>query len=209
MIEPNPPIYFVRHGETDWNREGRIQGQIDIPLNDNGHLQGERLARGLKRFLGETKVNRFIASPLTRARQTMSYLLDEFELPEDRAEIEPAMTELSFGIWEGRFFGELKRSPGYPKDLGKRFAWRPPDGESYADGIERVRQWIGHLDGPTIIIAHGAIGRCLMGLVSDLEPGAIVKAPTPQGHFCRLMDGAISWFDAEGHPAAGEDREHP
>jgi broad specificity phosphatase PhoE len=154
VIEPNPPIYFVRHGETDWNREGRIQGQIDIPLNDNGHLQGERLARGLKWFLGATKIDRFIASPL-------------------------------------------------------RFAWRPPDGESYADGIERVRQWIGRLDGPTIIIAHGAIGRCLMGLVSDLAPEAIVKAPTPQGHFCRLMDGTITWFDAEGHLVVGEDREHP
>ena len=101
MIEPNPPIYFIRHGETDWNREGRIQGQIDIPINEAGHQQAVAISRGLKAFLGETKIDLFVTSPLTRARQTMRYLLREFDLPENRAETEPAMLELAFGIWEG------------------------------------------------------------------------------------------------------------
>jgi broad specificity phosphatase PhoE len=202
VIEPNPPIYFVRHGETDWNREGRIQGQIDIPLNGEGHQQGVNIARGLKRFLGKTKIDRFVVSPLLRARQTFNYLADAFDIPETRAEVTPAMAELAFGIWEGRYFRELKTHAAYPKDLQKRFAWRPEDGESYADGIERVRQWIGRIDGPTVIVAHGAIGRCLIGLVSDLPNQDIIKASTPQGHFCRLMDGAIDWFDAEGKRAS-------
>lgn len=200
MIEPNPPIYFIRHGETDWNREGRIQGQIDIPLNDNGHQQAVSISRGLKSFLGRTKVDLFVASPLTRTRQTMSYLLREFDLPDNKAETEPAMLELAFGIWEGHFFKDLKTNPQYPKNLEERFRWRPQDGESYEEGLERVRQWIGRIDGPTVIVAHGAIGRCLIGLVSDLPPARIVKAPTPQGHFCRLQDGRIDWFDTEGHP---------
>ncbi len=104
MIEPNPPIYFVRHGETDWNREFRIQGQIDIPLNGTGHLQSERVARALRQHLGDTPVDRFVVSPLTRARQTMTYLAREFELPEHRIEVEPAMLEFAFGVWEGRNF---------------------------------------------------------------------------------------------------------
>ena len=79
MIEPNPPIYFIRHGETDWNREGRIQGQIDIPLNDNGHQQAVAISRGLKTFLGNGKIDLFVASPLTRTRQTMGHLLREFD----------------------------------------------------------------------------------------------------------------------------------
>ena len=205
MIEPNPPIYFIRHGETDWNREGRIQGQIDIPLNDTGHQQAVAISRSLKTFLRDTRIDLFVASPLTRTRQTMGYLLREFGLPENRAETEPAMLELAFGIWEGRFFKDLKTDPQYPKNLEERFRWRPEDGESYEEGRERVKQWIGRLDGPTVIVAHGAIGRCLIGQVSDLPPAALIKAPAPQGHFCRLQDGRIDWFDSEGNPAANFD----
>lgn len=202
MIEPNPPIYFIRHGETDWNREGRIQGQIDIPLNDTGHQQAIAISRGLRSFLRDTKIDLFVVSPLTRARQTMGYLLREFDQPENRVETEPAMLELAFGIWEGHFFKDLKRNAQYPKNLDERFRWRPEDGESYEEGRERVRQWIGRIEGPTVIVAHGAIGRCLIGLVSDMPPAALIKAPTPQGHFCRLQDGRIDWFDTDGNPAA-------
>lgn len=207
MIEPNPPIYFLRHGETDWNLEGRIQGQIDIPLNDTGHQQAVAISRGLKSFLGNTTVDLFVASPLTRTRQTMGHLSREFDLADSRIEIEPAMLELAFGIWEGHFFKDLKTSQHYPKDLSERFRWRPPEGESYEEGHERVKQWIGRLDGPTVIVAHGAIGRCLIGLVSGLKPADMIKMPIPQGHFCRLRDGRIDWFDSAGHlvnnPAGG------
>lgn len=196
MIEPNPPIYFVRHGETDWNREFRIQGQIDIPLNSTGHLQSERVARALRQHLGNTPIDRFVVSPLTRARQTMTYLAREFDLPEHRIEVEPAMQELAFGVWEGRTFGEFHADPDCPKTPLERYHWRPRDGESYADGMERVRQWIGRITGPTVIVAHGAIGRCLIGLVSDLSPVDMVSAKTPQGCFCRLENGQIDWIDA-------------
>ncbi len=202
MIEPNPPIYFIRHGETDWNREGRIQGQIDIPLNDTGHQQAIAISRGLKSFLRDTKIDLFVVSPLSRTRQTMgSSRCARSIFPKTGSEIEPAMLELAFGIWEGHFFKDLKRNPHYPKNLDERFRWRPADGESYEQGRERVRQWIGRIEGPTVIVAHGAIGRCLIGLVSDLPPCALVKASTPQGHFCRLQDGRIDWFDIEGNPA--------
>jgi broad specificity phosphatase PhoE len=62
--------------------------------------------------------------------------------------------------------------------------------------MERVRQWIGRITGPTVIVAHGAIGRCLIGLVSDLSPVDMVSAKTPQGCFCRLENGQIDWIDA-------------
>jgi len=198
VIEPNPPIYFIRHGETDWNREQRIQGHTDIPLNDTGHQQAKSIARGLRSFLGSQKVDRFIVSPLTRARQTMEYVRDEFDVPDSRLEIEPAVVELGFGVWEGRKFCELKSHESYPRDLIERFNWRPVDGESYADGYERLTQWIGRIDGPTVIVAHGAIGRCLIGLVSDLQPDSLITANTPQGCFCRLQNGQIDWFDAAG-----------
>jgi broad specificity phosphatase PhoE len=198
VIEPNPPIYFVRHGETDWNRSSRIQGQIDIPLNDTGHGQSQAVARALKEHLGRTRIDRMVVSPLTRARQTMDYVRREFDWPDGRIEVAPAVLELAFGIWEGRYFHEMAADPTYPKDLISHFRWRPKEGESYADGLDRVTQWIGRIDGPTVIVAHGAIGRCLIGLVSDLSPEDMIKVRTPQGAFCRLENGQIDWFDVDG-----------
>jgi broad specificity phosphatase PhoE len=197
VIEPNPPIYFVRHGETDWNREGRIQGQIDIPLNSTGHEQSHRVARALKEHADGLKIDRLVVSPLTRARQTMGYVCREFDLPETLVEIAPAMLELAFGVWEGRHFREMAADKSYPKDLLSHFHWRPKDGESYEDGFERVQRWIGPIDGPTIVVAHGAIGRCLIGLVSDLSREQMVAVHTPQGRFCRLENGQIDWFKAD------------
>jgi broad specificity phosphatase PhoE len=201
VIEPNPPIYFIRHGETDWNKQNRIQGQIDVPLNDTGHLQAAEVARCLKEYLGSAQIDRFVVSPLTRARQTMGYVARAFDISETHVEITPAMTELAFGVWEGKTFQEFHDHADCPKTPLQRFHWRPEDGESYEDGLDRVQQWIGRIDGPTVIVAHGAIGRCLIGLVSDLEPEQLVSAKTPQGCFCRLQNGQIDWFDLNGDAA--------
>jgi probable phosphoglycerate mutase len=201
VIDSNPPIYFIRHGETDWNRERRIQGQTDIPLNGTGHGQSGRVARCLKDFLGHTRIEHFIVSPLIRARQTMSYVSREFGVMESRVTVAPAVTELGFGVWEGRRLHELNSHPEFPADPGSRFSWRPQYGESYADGCERLKQWIGRLDAPSIIVAHGAIGRCLIGLVSNLSPDQLLMVKTPQGCFCRLQNGRIDWFDVNGDAA--------
>ena len=107
------------------------------------------------------------------------------------------MLELAFGVWEGSPSGEFHADPQCPKTPLERFHWRPRDGESYEDGLVRVQQWIGRIEGPTVIVAHGAIGRCLIGLVSDLSPEQLVSAKTPQGRFCRLANGQIDWFDAD------------
>lgn len=196
VIEPNPPIYFIRHGETDWNREQRIQGQIDIVLSETGHLQSEAVARVLANFITEPEQFAFYVSPLTRARQTMSYLARTFELSENQIQVEDSLRELGYGVWEGRYFQELKSDPAYPHNLIQRFAWRPEGGESYADGMDRLRQWVGRLDRPTVIVSHGAIGRCLIALACDLTPERTLTQPTPQGYFSRITNGRIEWFDA-------------
>jgi probable phosphoglycerate mutase len=196
VIEPNPPIYFIRHGETDWNREQRIQGLTDVPLNGQGHLQAEAVARALKDYLRGDKIDRFIVSPLTRARQSMDYVARQFDLPPSLIDIDPVMTELGFGVWEGRTVSELHADPECPKTPLERFHWRPRGGESYVDGLARIRQWIGRFSGPTVIVAHGAIGRCLIGLVADLSPEQLVQAKTPQGSFCRLQNGQFGWVEA-------------
>jgi probable phosphoglycerate mutase len=201
VSELTPPIYFVRHGVTDWNQERRIQGQTDTVLNATGHNQSEALARALEGLLKRGKELQFFVSPLTRARQTMSYIAQSFAVEDDRIGIEPRLQELRFGIWEGRLVKELKTHPGYPRDPGQRYHWRPENGESYADGMQRVSQWVGRLDRPTVIVSHGAIGRCIVGLSTGLKFEQLVLTAMPQGQFCRLINGRMDRFDENGSPA--------
>ena len=148
MSETRPPIYFVRHGETEWNRLGLIQGWTDIPLNETGHAQAQNVARAFVAHPEVTKECRFAVSPLGRTRQTMDYIADALSLPESHISISPALKELGFGIWEGKPFWELKASPIYPADPETRYSWRPEGGESYEDGQERLRHWLATIKDP-------------------------------------------------------------
>jgi len=91
VSERLPPIYFVRHGETEWNRLGLIQGWKDIPLNETGHAQAQNVARAFVAHPEVTKDCRFAVSPLGRTRQTMAYISDALSLPESHVSISPAL----------------------------------------------------------------------------------------------------------------------
>jgi broad specificity phosphatase PhoE len=201
VTDTRPPIYFVRHGETEWNRLGLIQGWTDIPLNDKGHEQAKSLGRAFLAHPEVTRDCRFVVSPMGRTRQTMAHIAEALSLPESHVGISPSLKELGFGIWEGKPFWELKASPIYPADPETRYSWRPKDGESYQDGQERLTDWLKDIQDPTVIVSHGAIGRCLIGLLANLSIRDMVNIRTPQGCYCRLQNGQIDWFD-ENHDAA-------
>ena len=201
LLSNLPIIYFIRHGETDWNKQGLIQGSIDTELNAHGIEQAKEVARALAEKTGEFDRFDFVVSQQLRARQTMYYIATALKLDEGEIKIEPRVRELGFGIWENRPFWELKDSPIYPADAETRYGWRPEGGESYADGVARVDDWLTTVDRPTLVVAHGAVGRCLMGRVAGLLPAQIVTLKTPQGCYCRLQQGQIDWFDAN-HDAA-------
>lgn len=101
-------FYLIRHGQTNWNIEGRIQGKTDIPLNETGLRQAELLAKGMR--------NRDIAavysSPLLRARQTAEILAREKALPVEEI---PGLREVDFGLWEGKTWEEIEAE--YPRDF--------------------------------------------------------------------------------------------
>lgn len=190
----SPPIIFVRHGETDWNKQGLIQGSIDTDLNEEGRAQARSVAAALAALKVELADYQFVVSPQRRALQTAQYVREALGKPFD--DIDARVRELGFGIWEGKPFWELKASPVYPADTESRYFWRPEGGESYEDGVFRVKDWRATLSRPTIVVSHGAVGRCLMGSVAGLAPAAIVELKTPQGAYCRLENGKIEWFDA-------------
>lgn len=189
----NYPLVYVRHGETDWNRQGLIQGSVDTELNENGHGQAKAVGALLALRRNELRDFQIIVSPQKRARQTLGYILEA--LGRDDHSLDTRVRELEFGIWEGKPFWELKASPVYPADPEGRFFWRPEGGESYEDGVARVQAWRAELTRPTLVISHGAVGRCLMGAIAGLGPRELVTLPTPQGAYCRLEHGCINWFD--------------
>lgn len=196
-----PPIYFVRHGETDWNVQGLIQGWTDTPLNERGHAQAKAVARALATSPELAADFNFVVSPLQRARQTMGYIADAFELDAQQIAIEPNVTELGFGVWEGKPFWELKASPVYPPHPEDRYHWRPTGGESYDDGQLRMDRWLATLDQPTVVVAHGAIGRCLVAKIAGLPRRDLVELVMRQGCYCRLANGTAQWFDGRDDAA--------
>jgi broad specificity phosphatase PhoE len=193
------PLIFVRHGETDWNRQGLIQGSIDTDLNDTGRAQALHVAGLLAAQDIPWADYQIICSPQKRARQTASAI--EQALGRSVDALAEAVRELGFGVWEGKPFWELKASPVYPADPEGRYVWRPEGGESYEDGVARVNAWRAGLTRPTLVISHGAVGRCLMGAVAGLGPRELVGLPTPQGKYCLLSEGRIRWFDGTDDPA--------
>ncbi len=167
MAVNSPPFYFVRHGETDWNAERRLQGQLDIPLNKVGRLQSAQCGSTLRSLIrARRKVPAdfaFFASPLSRARETMEILRGGLDLPREGYAIEPRLAELSFGRWEGLTYAEVRALDSAALSVRERDKWNftTPDGESYAGLLARVRAWHAGVKGDIIVAAHGGVARAL------------------------------------------------
>lgn len=189
-----PLLYVLRHGETDWNLERRLQGQTDTPLNATGRAQARAMAEGLARLLERPKGLDFVTSPLKRAVETMEAVAGRLDVPYRR---EARLIELCFGTCEGLTWPELNRMGVDPEgDPGGYHDWRPDGGESYADAARRIGDWFCGLDRPTVMVAHGAVSRVLRGVALGLGKGEIVLLPVPQDRFFRISGGSLEWFDA-------------
>jgi len=109
---PSPPLYYIRHGETYWNREGRLQGRRDIPINANGRAQARRCGDVLRdlftRGAADPAQLDFVASPLGRARETMQLVRTTLDLDSQSYRVDARLTEVSFGAWEGFTTEELR-----------------------------------------------------------------------------------------------------
>ena len=196
MID-RPPIIFIRHGETDWNRARRIQGRADVGLNEVGRAQATAVARRLVEVIGEPGMHAFHCSPLLRARQTMAAVLSELGLTEDSVTYDERLSERAFGEFDGQTWPELFRAAGDPAlEPAAYYAWRPEEGESYAEVSERVEGWLATLSRPAIVVSHSGVSRALRGLLLGLGKREIVHLPVPQDRFFRIAGGRLDWFDA-------------
>jgi broad specificity phosphatase PhoE len=168
-------LYYVRHGLTDWNMAGRLQGRRDVPLNETGraqavhcgHILGELLARD-----GRAPEDLdFVSSPLARARDTMELMRAALGIAPSQYGIEPRLTEIAFGEWEGLTYAEVMlRDPDIvAKRESDKWEFLPPGGENYQQVALRVGAWYAALERETVVCAHGGTGRALLALL-DIAP---------------------------------------
>jgi probable phosphoglycerate mutase len=184
---PAPTIYYIRHGETAWNAEGRFQGSQDIPLNDLGRTQavaaGGILADLLARDGREASSMPFVASPLGRARLTMELMRGTLKLPPDHYAIDGRLREIGYGQWEGLTLPEMKLHDAATFASRDQDKWgvAAPSGESYASVTLRMREWFDSLRVDTVAVAHGGTMRALMVALGIATPLEAAETPIGQG----------------------------
>jgi broad specificity phosphatase PhoE len=197
-MNPPPLLYYIRHGETDWNRESRLQGQRDIPMNANGRAQARScgdILRGLIAREPETELD-FVSSPLGRARETMELVRATLGLEPQSYRVDDRLTEVSFGEWEGFTLDELRRHSPEAVAARERDKWgfAPPGAESYAAMSQRVRGWYDSLQRDTVAVAHGGT---LRGLIVQLGIYPAEEAPfldIGQGVVYAIRGGGMSRY---------------
>ena len=195
-----PLLYYVRHGETDWNVEGRLQGQRDIPINARGRAQahgcGEILRDLFARDATDPTLLDFVSSPLGRARETMERLRAVLQLDPATYRTDPRLTEVSFGQWEGFTMQALRARWPDAVEARERDKWgfAPPQAESYAAMSLRVRAWYEARSRPTVAVAHGGT---LRGLIVQLGIASQAEAPfldIAQGVVYAIRPGSIGRY---------------
>lgn len=184
-----PVLFYVRHGETEWNKQGRLQGQRDSALTALGLAQAVQSA-GIVRDLvtregGDIAALDFVASPLGRARATMEAVRAALGLDPAAYRTDARLAELSFGRWEGVAYPELLAHERDALAAREKDKWNftPPGGESYADLMARVRAWHATVGRASVVVAHGGTARALVALrglaapekaaVFDIEQGVV------------------------------------
>lgn len=197
MLKAGVTLYFIRHGETDWNAVQRYQGQTDIPLNDKGRGQAARNGRVLGAHLGQRAITLdFVASPLSRASETMAIARREMGLAPDTFCRDDRLKEQNYGHWEGQLWGELPTTDpeGYKAREADKWNWQPRGGESYAMLANRIAGWLREIDRDCVVASHGAVSRALRSLVIDLPINEIAALEVPQDKIMLVRAGAIDWL---------------
>jgi probable phosphoglycerate mutase len=184
---PAPTIYYIRHGETDWNVAGRLQGAQDTPLNDRGLKQaanaGGILADLFARHGHTASSLSFVASPLQRARHTMDLVRRELELPPGDYGIDDRLREIGYGHWEGSTLAQMQVADPALFATRQIDKWTvpPPGGESYASVQIRMRDWYDSLKVDTVAVAHGGTARALMVALGIESPASASDLTVEQG----------------------------
>ena len=192
-------IYLVRHGQTEFNRERRIQGRVDSPLTELGIRQAKAVGRLLRDLIREPAGWRIVSSPLGRARATAGIIAATLGgLP---VELEPRIQEMSWGSFDGRLRAEIEAE--HPETFGKT-GWAfdaLTDGESYEAVAAPVADWLASLppepERRIVAVSHGISGCVLRGLYAGLPRDRAGQQDVPQDAVFQLQHGTVGRIDCE------------
>lgn len=180
MSRDFPEIFVLRHGETEWNAQGRMQGWLDSPLTARGRAQAARQADTLT-TLGMFERGdevQFFVSPLGRTQQTADIALPGVTPnPDDR------LREISVGDWEGQVLSDLKaRHPERFREEDPLYWYdHAPGGEGYGALEYRCAMFLDELKAPAVIVTHGITSRMLRCLALGLSRDRLGELPGGQG----------------------------
>jgi len=192
-----PTIYYIRHGETAWNAEGRLQGAQDTSLNELGRKQaihaGRILADLFAREGPREQALAYVASPLGRARSTMELVRGALRLPLHDYTIDDRLREIGYGDWEGSTLVQMQaRDPEvFARRQADKWTVSPPGGETYASVQIRVRDWYDSVLVDTVAVAHGGTARALMVALGIETPNSAADLTIEQGAVYVFGEGGL------------------
>ena len=181
-----PKIWFLRHGQTAWNAEHRIQGQLESDLTEQGRAHAAEQAAILAPVLQAHRPP-VLVSPLRRAQQTAAIALGDYPYV-----TEPRLAEAQAGVFQGQtltevgaLYPDIRAANPHALDL----FCAAPEGEGFAAFHARIANLLASLEAPTVLVGHGLWGQVLRGLVCGLGREEMAQLPNEQGCVYLLENG--------------------
>lgn len=199
-----PTLYVLRHGQTDWNAAGRLQGATDIPINETGRAQARRNGRALAAHISDPAALAFASSPLVRATETLDIALAEMGV-----EAEPLrdarLMEARFGTWEGRLMTDISVEEPDAWETARKDRWRvtPPGAPGTAENFEtlaaRVEDFLEETflagDADMLVATHGGVMRVVSVIFGHGDADDVGALPTPQDRVMAVRPGGtVDWI---------------
>lgn len=171
-----PELWILRHGQTEWNVAGRLQGRLDSPLTDTGRAQAAGQGRILEGLVPAGAV--LVSSPSPRARITA-----EIALPGVPVVLDSRLAEIDLGQWQGQSLPDIMAMHPEIAAEPDPHLWKfnAPNGESLPEMEARVRSFLDDLTGPTVLVTHGVTSRLMRCLILGLPVTAMSRVPGGQG----------------------------
>ncbi len=185
-------IFVLRHGETEFNADKKLQGHCNSSLTSKGSDQARRVGTTLKQYV-ENRPFRVYSSTLGRALQTSQIVCEELNYSYENLNKEPRLKEFSLGEWEQRTIPSLEQE--IPNLLAQNdWYLQAPNCETYESVRERLSSWLSGVahDEDIVVVSHGLTGIVLRGLLLGMDYTQVWQQDLPQDAFFIIEDGRIT-----------------
>ncbi|ENY5167337.1 TPA: histidine phosphatase family protein [Vibrio parahaemolyticus] len=185
-------IFVLRHGETEFNADKKLQGHCNSSLTSKGSDQARRVGTTLKQYV-ENRPFRVYSSTLGRALQTSQIVCEELNYSYENLNKEPRLKEFSLGEWEQRTIPSLEQE--IPNLLAQNdWYLQAPNCETYESVRERLSSWLSDVthDEDIVVVSHGLTGIVLRGLLLGMDYTQVWQQDLPQDAFFIIEDGRLT-----------------